>query len=1017
MSLLRSRVRWSCFGHGREATPCPDLPSAEWAWILWNFYCYRSLWKLLQAVTQVTVCEAGWLGTVGEHPRVPVEPWDFEGLVRRGRWPLGLIYEMARDGCRRRLEEPGSGQPPWLGGLTALAASWYGADFGVRVHNSLVRSRDDRELAGRWRLAFTQPQVDLNPPYGTPVRDLDRLTDILDTAHPGNAPHWEYLLLARKSRQSEHQRVWRLPLPEETLALLTEEPEGVFEVPLGRLAQLGEVQREWQALRPLLPEQLVLGEVMSRQPGVNRRLLTLACLGQLRSGSPDPLLMRAASSFELEGGGAVLRVRELWNEIPPLTEVHRQAADTLQVPAQKLGQLSHWRHLCGEVEALPKMVRDWLGRNERRQKELNYLKGRCLPGASQRMARLAETPDPQQELRQLMRLQLSVDGSLQVCGERAWQRLLRQATAHLVEDCLGLERGKVDPEFLEPAWMLREPASDALLRRIFVAAEEVPRWLPPAALDRSYWDSGPLHWEGGDYQVERAEVRSAVLMGTHFGTCLTLRDGVYASSALINALDPNKKVLYLKDQRGHVVLRQLLAIDQGGWMVPYQVYRQCGMDGLVGPWWKLVQRFAQDCGVPLRAQEFKVLCLQGRRPNYYCDSPEAPPAQRTQSDEDHFWQNPSTPRPGCSRQELRRLLHLLQGGRGGQRQWTAAARLGETQWLEGRPPMTLNRDFLEHLDPAADPRPLLRHRIRPGSSEPIPVALVALPVCDLVTVLKSYSPDLCRPGPGRPLQAMILLYASWRRQPDPGSLWRHLGGPLATWLWWFLSLVKVPQVLARRPRGQPRPYTVTLAEGLHGLEMDSLRERFCQGYSNAIQAAALIRSPHSQDRKLARDHVAWVRSDSLMAGVFRGEVAGYFPTEELYSLSRNSFADLEGGLAGKNRLERWVESADSDWRRDLLARLLGSSLGNRRDYGNAEEWALDLLHADRRQWAWHFLESLGPDQRLAWMAQAWTQVLPQDWERMAQWTPGWGEWTSATWSLLEETAAGSRRFQEWMSRF
>jgi len=65
-------------------------------------------------------------------------------------------------------------------------------------------------------------------------------------------------------------------------------------------------------------------------------------------------------------------------------------------------------------------------------------------------------------------------------------------------------------------------------------------------------------------------------MGVPFGTCLSLGDGRPAPPAALNALDANKRVLYLRDEQGQIVARKLLAVSRGWKLLGYRLY--CTLD-------------------------------------------------------------------------------------------------------------------------------------------------------------------------------------------------------------------------------------------------------------------------------------------------------------------------------------------------------------------------------------------------------------------------------------------------------
>lgn len=61
-------------------------------------------------------------------------------------------------------------------------------------------------------------------------------------------------------------------------------------------------------------------------------------------------------------------------------------------------------------------------------------------------------------------------------------------------------------------------------------------------------------------------------MGIPFGTCLSLTTGSNAAAAVCNALDANKRVLYLRDRHGTIVGRKLLAISTEWGLLGYELY-------------------------------------------------------------------------------------------------------------------------------------------------------------------------------------------------------------------------------------------------------------------------------------------------------------------------------------------------------------------------------------------------------------------------------------------------------------
>lgn len=61
-------------------------------------------------------------------------------------------------------------------------------------------------------------------------------------------------------------------------------------------------------------------------------------------------------------------------------------------------------------------------------------------------------------------------------------------------------------------------------------------------------------------------------MGIPFGTCLSLEDGCNAASTILNALDANKRVIYVRGKNGKIVARKLLALTADLHLLGYNLY-------------------------------------------------------------------------------------------------------------------------------------------------------------------------------------------------------------------------------------------------------------------------------------------------------------------------------------------------------------------------------------------------------------------------------------------------------------
>ena len=139
-------------------------------------------------------------------------------------------------------------------------------------------------------------------------------------------------------------------------------------------------------------------------------------------------------------------------------------------------------------------------------------------------------------------------------------------------------------------WRIQLPGNDAWLQR---AAEK---------LDVAAWLAPPTHafpWRGEvcTLTAERDPLQ-ALRMGLPFDSCLALDAGCNRHSAIINALDANKWVVYLRDRKGRILARQLLAISSEWRLLGYRVYTSIGTsDGLIDAFGAYARDLAQACEI------------------------------------------------------------------------------------------------------------------------------------------------------------------------------------------------------------------------------------------------------------------------------------------------------------------------------------------------------------------------------------------------------------------------------------
>ncbi|MCB9704746.1 MAG: hypothetical protein H6711_22925 [Myxococcales bacterium] len=93
----------------------------------------------------------------------------------------------------------------------------------------------------------------------------------------------------------------------------------------------------------------------------------------------------------------------------------------------------------------------------------------------------------------------------------------------------------------------------------------VDAWLKPRRREVAIGDQPCV------LEIERDPVE-VLRMGVPFDTCLSISGGFNAASTVINAADANKAVIYLRDRRGKIVARKLIAVSKEDALIGYRLY-------------------------------------------------------------------------------------------------------------------------------------------------------------------------------------------------------------------------------------------------------------------------------------------------------------------------------------------------------------------------------------------------------------------------------------------------------------
>lgn len=113
----------------------------------------------------------------------------------------------------------------------------------------------------------------------------------------------------------------------------------------------------------------------------------------------------------------------------------------------------------------------------------------------------------------------------------------------------------------------RDPKRGSRESEAWIAKQtfDVAAWLAPRSLD--------VEVEGKRWTATvETDALEVLRMGIPFATCLSLEDGCNAASTVLNALDPNKRIVYVRNESGRVVARKLLAVLPGARLAGYNLY-------------------------------------------------------------------------------------------------------------------------------------------------------------------------------------------------------------------------------------------------------------------------------------------------------------------------------------------------------------------------------------------------------------------------------------------------------------
>ncbi|QED29995.1 hypothetical protein FRD01_22725 [Microvenator marinus] len=288
---------------------------------------------------------------------------------------------------------------------------------------------------------------------------------------------------------------------------------------------------------------------------------TLALTRSLRSQESGPLLAARlhALSNATGQGSPIKRALNRWETVGKHADLSllEQLGNTPE-NEDLLNEYLHFRSLAGESECPSKNLLKILGQPDR-------LKAR-------------------------KRAKNLIRRSIEELKARSLNRVLDMATCELIEQITGqtLNTSELTEELRLALAVSQNAELDPTLFRDFLCASITKTPARDLPLNAAWMKASPLGerlelWAEGfrtDVAVlgERLTISTetsylmAAQMGTMAQTCLSLENGEHAMSALINALDINKHVVYVTRTSGERIARKLIALSQSHRVIGYELY-------------------------------------------------------------------------------------------------------------------------------------------------------------------------------------------------------------------------------------------------------------------------------------------------------------------------------------------------------------------------------------------------------------------------------------------------------------
>ncbi len=284
--------------------------------------------------------------------------------------------------------------------------------------------------------------------------------------------------------------------------------------------------------------------------------------------------------------------------------------------------LDRYHHLCGLLGVPQTPSTNLLSDFElaaRRAAELAHLSSLPEPNEAQlqrivQLSKAAPPPGPAWTKRRLAQRNEALTMQL-------LERRIDQALAEVLRHAYGLSLDRITPAWRDVFrfYMSTDRNQDLLGLLLRSATANPGRYFPPSLARNREWlqragermrveawlrpRRRPVELGGRRFTLEVEEDPVEVLrMGVPFNTCLSLEDGSNAAATVLNALDVNKRVLYLRDAAGGLVARQLIGVSPDFTFLRYRLYAAQDVPGLAQAFRDLCEEIAREAGLPLGDQ-------------------------------------------------------------------------------------------------------------------------------------------------------------------------------------------------------------------------------------------------------------------------------------------------------------------------------------------------------------------------------------------------------------------------------